>query len=85
MTDDSGRVVGVRVSSPQGEYTITAKTVILATGGFASNPEMVAKYTPMWAGYPSTASVGATDDGILMAEKEGAFADGRFRPTDRRL
>lgn len=37
-----GRVTGVRVSSPQGDYAITAKTVILATGGFASSPEMVA-------------------------------------------
>lgn len=72
ITDEKGRVTGVRVSSPQGDYAITAKTVILATGGFASSPEMVAKYTPAWAGCPSTASVGATGDGIVMAEKVGA-------------
>ena len=67
-----GRVSGVRVKAPQGSYEIHAKAVILATGGFASNPELVKKYTPQWYGYPSTASVGATGDGIVMAEKAGA-------------
>lgn len=67
-----GRVAGVRVSSGNGKYVIHAKGVILATGGFASNPELVAKYTPMWAGYPSTASRGATGDALAMAAKVGA-------------
>lgn len=67
-----GRVAGVRVSHDNGKYVIHAKGVILATGGFASNPELVAKYTPMWAGYPSTASRGATGDALAMATKVGA-------------
>lgn len=67
-----GRVAGVRVSHDNGKYVIHAKGVILATGGFASNPELVAKYTPMWAGYPSTASAGATGDALAMATKVGA-------------
>ena len=62
----------VRVSHDNGKYVIHAKGVILATGGFASNPELVAKYTPMWAGYPSTASRGATGDALAMATKVGA-------------
>jgi fumarate reductase flavoprotein subunit len=62
----------VEVESKDGNYKIYAKAVVLATGGFASNPEMVAKYTPQWAGYPSTASVGATGDGINMALQVGA-------------
>ena len=67
-----GRVAGVRVSHDNGKYVIHAKGVILATGGFASNPGLVAKYTPMWAGYPSTASRGATGDALAMATKVGA-------------
>ena len=67
-----GRVAGVHVSHDNGKYVIHAKGVILATGGFASNPELVAKYTPMWAGYPSTASRGATGDALAMATKVGA-------------
>ena len=69
---EDGKVCGVKVSSPAGSYEIRAKAVILATGGFASNPDMVRTYTPQWAGYPSTASVGATGDGIVMAQKAGA-------------
>ena len=69
---DGDKVVGVVVESSHGEYKIHAKAVVLATGSFASNPEMVAKYTPQWAGYPSTASRGATGDGITMALKAGA-------------
>ena len=65
-----GRVSGVRVTTPKGSYEIHAKAVILATGGFASNPDLVKRFSPQWAGYPSTASVGAT--GIIMAEKAGA-------------
>lgn len=67
-----GKVVGAVVESPSGSYRIHADSVILATGGFASNPDLVAKYTPQWAGYPSTASRGSTGDGLLMAQKIGA-------------
>ncbi len=67
-----GRVAGVKVKNDNGTYTIYAKAVVLATGGFASNPKLVEKYTPMWAGYPSTASRGATGDGLEMAQKVGA-------------
>lgn len=67
-----GTVTGAVVETPQGKYAIHAKSVILATGGFASNPELVAKYTPQWAGYPSTASRGSTGDGLIMAQRAGA-------------
>ena len=69
---ENGRVVGVKVTGPDGAYRIRAKSVILAAGGFASNPALVARFSPQWKGYPSTATVGATGDGILMAEKAGA-------------
>ncbi|MCF0254581.1 MAG: FAD-binding protein, partial [Duodenibacillus sp.] len=70
--DGDGHVAGVRVQSEDGPYVIRAKSVVLAAGGFASSPALVKRFSPQWAGYPSTASVGVTGDGILMAEKAGA-------------
>ncbi|MCD8123160.1 MAG: FAD-binding protein [Clostridiales bacterium] len=72
ITDNSGAVTGVTVEDADGTYDIYADAVILATGGFASNPEMVDEYCPSWSGYPSTASVGATGDGITMGLDAGA-------------
>ncbi|MCR4435997.1 MAG: flavocytochrome c [Clostridiales bacterium] len=69
---EGGAVAGVKVKGPAGEYTIRAKSVILATGGFAANNEMVAKYKPELKGYKNSCSVGATGDGQLMAEAVGA-------------
>lgn len=72
IVGENGRVSSVHVKCAAGEYDIKAKAVILATGGFASNPEYVKRFTPQWAGYPSTASVGVTGDAIRMTEKLGA-------------
>lgn len=72
IIDKNGVVTGAVVQTPKGQYRIHARSVVLSTGGFASNPEMVAKYTPQWAGYPSTASRGSTGDGLVLAQKAGA-------------
>lgn len=72
LITEGEKVTGVEVETEAGNYKVTAKAVILATGGFASNPEFVDKYTPQWSGYPSTAAVGATGDGIAMALEVGA-------------
>ena len=54
-------------------YTLHAtKGVILATGGFGSNPQMVETYNPNLVGYKSTDSVADTGDGIVMAQEAGA-------------
>ncbi|WP_283170780.1 flavocytochrome c [Curtanaerobium respiraculi] len=54
-------------------YTFNAKHVVLATGGFGSNVDMRVKYNPkMDSSILSTDSVGATGDGITMAEAVGA-------------
>lgn len=51
--------------------TINAKAVVISTGGFSCNPEMVKKYLP-YAGYESAGSPGRTGDGIQMLQKVGA-------------
>lgn len=77
LTDDEGNVRGVKATDKDGkEYTIEAKAVIIATGGFGANHEMVEKYKPELAGFATTNHSGATGDGIVMAEKIGAdFTD----------
>ncbi|MEL1133972.1 flavocytochrome c [Desulfitobacterium sp. THU1] len=76
LIDEKGAVTGVKVSGEEGSYTINTKAVVLATGGFGANAEMVTKYKPALEGFATTNHKGATGDGILMAEKIGAdFVD----------
>lgn len=67
-----GRAVGVKADSETADYTINAKAVILATGGFGGNEQMIVENNPALAGYVSTNAPGATGDGIVMAQEVGA-------------
>ena len=69
---ENGAVAGVKVKNDAGEYTIKAKAVILASGGFGADNEMVAKYQPSLAGYNFSCTAGATGDGHKMAVAAGA-------------
>ena len=74
LTDGNGDVIGVIADGVDGKITINAKKVIIATGGFAKNEELLKRFVPQMAGTAelSAASVGSTGDGIIMAEKLGA-------------
>lgn len=67
---EDGKAAGVVVND--GAYSIHAKAVILASGGFGANNDMVAKYQPDFDGYITTNAPGITGDGIVMAEAVGA-------------
>ncbi|MBQ7886988.1 MAG: FAD-dependent oxidoreductase, partial [Clostridia bacterium] len=67
-----GKVTGVKVTSENGDYTINAKAVILASGGFGADLERVAAYQPSLEGFVTTNSTGITGDGIDMAVAIGA-------------
>lgn len=70
----SGRVLGIRVKDADGVKNIRAKNgVVLATGGFSGNEEMRQEYVP-WIGeeMPTTNHVGATGEGIKIAQQIGA-------------
>ena len=68
-----GKVTGIQVKSKKnGTYTIHAKAVVDAAGGFGANNDVVAKYVPRLKGFATTNHPGATGDGILLAEKVGA-------------
>lgn len=72
VTDESGAVVGVETSSTDGDSRLLAtRGVILATGGFEADPEMVRDYLRLenpkiWG------SSAATGDGHRMALAVGA-------------
>ena len=69
---EDGAVTGVKATGDGVSYTINAKAVVLATGGFGANLEMCAEYNPDLAGFVTTNSPCATGDGIRMAEAAGA-------------
>ena len=67
-----GKVTGVKVTSENGDYTITAKAVILASGGFGADLDRVAEYQPSLKGFVTTNAPTLTGDGIDMAVAVGA-------------
>lgn len=70
LLSEEGAVQGVQAVTKGGEpYTISCKAVILATGGFGANSEMVVKYKKDLEGFCTTNHSGATGDGIVMAEE----------------
>ncbi|MBS4761587.1 flavocytochrome c [Carnobacteriaceae bacterium zg-ZUI252] len=73
ITQTNGAVSGVVVKINGEEKRISAKAVILATGGFGANAEMVTKFQPQLKGYVTTNSKGTTGDGIKLAETLGAM------------
>jgi fumarate reductase flavoprotein subunit len=73
ITDESGAVVGVSATGKDGEtVTVKAGAVILATGGFGANLDMVVEYNSSLAGFMTTNAAGAQGQGIAMATAIGA-------------
>ena len=72
LVTDAGKVTGVTVETENGTYTVTAKAVVLATGGFGYDLDRVAAFRPDLAGFVTTNSAGATGDGLDMATAIGA-------------
>lgn len=75
LENPGGRINGVRASSPGGREEYGADAVILASGGFAANPDLVGRNI---IGGPGRMLVRAhprsTGDGFLAALAKGALA-----------
>ena len=68
----SGTVTGVKVENADGStYLLTAKAVIIATGGFGANLEMVTSYQPWLSGFATLNHPGATGDAFGWVESLG--------------
>ncbi len=74
LTDENGNCVGAVVEKDGQTFNIYAKGVVLATGGFGNNQEMMERFTPVDVTQVAYfyGSAGQTGEGILMAEDIGA-------------
>lgn len=68
---EDGRAKGVKVQHKNESYDILADAVIIATGGFSANKEMLAKYAPGSEDVATSNQMGATGDFVPVFEKNG--------------
>jgi succinate dehydrogenase/fumarate reductase flavoprotein subunit len=64
LIDKSGRVGGAAVDTPAGRHEISADAVLLATGGFQGDPELLATF------------IGPGADALLVRSNPGSVGDG---------
>ena len=70
---EDGEAVGIVAKGKTGNtITIHAKAVVLATGGFGANHELVESLQPNLKGFMSTNAAGAQGQGLEMAQAVGA-------------
>ena len=79
LLHDGGRVTGVRAKQGGRIVEVAAKAVVLASGGFESDPEMRARYLgPGWELARVRGTRFNSGDGIAMARAIGAAAYGNW-------
>jgi len=79
LTKEKGRITGLVAEDRDGEtIQVKAKAVMIATGGFGNNPDMIKKYTPYEWGKDlfSMRIPGMVGEGIRMAWEVGAGEEG---------
>ena len=79
LQDGAGHVSGVRVLGPNGFDEVSARSVVLASGGFEANAEMRCRYLgPGWELVKVRGIPYNTGDGIRMGLDVGAQAHGHW-------
>ena len=81
LKNEQGDVCGAVCLDREGkECTVSAKKVIVCTGGFSGNPEMIRKYYPNFKPEEVAAGGGMRHpgDGVRMALEAGADLEGNF-------
>jgi fumarate reductase flavoprotein subunit len=77
LTNESGKVVGVLAKVKGKEIRIIAKSVIIATGGFAGSKKLLKKYLPSYnEGELHRMGIHHKGDGLRMATEVGAATEG---------
>lgn len=73
IADESGRVIGVTIERPDGSSErVGCKTLVLASCGFAGNPDMVAQYIPELADIMAHTHPGSVGDALRWGMALGA-------------
>ncbi len=75
LVGDDGAITGAKAEGKTADYEITAKSVILATGGFDASKEMKARYSPVAENDFPLSSKGNVGDGINMGMAIGAATE----------
>ena len=82
LIKDGDKIVGVKAKGDDGaNWTITGKAVLLASGGFARNKEMLKEYDPGYEDQFFNCASASEGDGIRMGLDVGAYVE----CTDRAL
>lgn len=66
LTTDDGRVSGVAAADGKNRFTFHAKSVVLASGGFAADLMKVTSRQPRWAVYVERAGAAKTSTGDVL-------------------
>jgi fumarate reductase flavoprotein subunit len=70
ILSEGNKATGIVVETSEGQkYTINAKAVIVASGGFGASQELVTKYKPELKDFGTTNQPGATGDAFGLVEK----------------
>lgn len=72
LVREGGRIVGVDVDTASGPRRVLADAVVVATGGFSQNPELLTRFAPQMEHALRAGGPGCTGDGLLMAWQLGA-------------
>lgn len=73
ITRDDEKITGVVISDVNGnQHQVAGKAVLLATGGFGANKELIGQYRKDLTIYRTTNQEGATGDGLKLATDVGA-------------
>ncbi|MDO5292308.1 MAG: FAD-binding protein [bacterium] len=72
---EDGKAIGVKVKNKNDYYDIKADAVIVATGGFCSNKELLAKYAPGTETLATSNQMGTTGDFIPVFEANNIALD----------
>lgn len=76
VKDGKGRITGIIAEGGGKEIQFNTKAVVIATGGFINNKEMLDKYTTFGRDIIPVGNVNKTGEGIQMAWAAGADAFG---------
>ena len=74
--NEHGSVTGVLAINDEKELKLTSKSVIIATGGYAGNKELLKKYAPTYHKNIFLRGLPHMGDGLLMATEIGAATEG---------
>jgi fumarate reductase flavoprotein subunit len=76
LTGENGKIIGVIAAVDGAEVKITTKSVIIGTGGYGGNSDLLKKYCPSYSENILCWGIPHNGDGLMMAIEAGAATEG---------